>query len=94
MSAVENRRAIVRRIVELELGWYPARPDGAEVTDETRLVEDMGADSLDLVELSMALEEEFDVLISDEAFEAALDIGTVAALYPLVGLGEPTPEAG
>lgn len=37
-----------------------------KVTMEARLADDLGADSLAAVELSMALEEEFDVTISDE----------------------------
>ncbi len=38
----------------------------AEVTPDASFVEDLGADSLDVVELVMALEEEFDLKISDE----------------------------
>ena len=41
------------------------KPD--EVTDEARFIEDLGADSLDLTELLMALEEEFSIDIDDEA---------------------------
>jgi acyl carrier protein len=40
--------------------------DESEVTPEKSFVDDLGADSLDLVELIMALEEEFDLEISDE----------------------------
>ncbi|HKM43640.1 MAG TPA: acyl carrier protein [Limnochordia bacterium] len=38
----------------------------ADVTPDASFVEDLGADSLDVVELVMALEEEFDLQISDE----------------------------
>ena len=38
-----------------------------EVTTEARFIDDLGADSLDLTELLMALEEEFNVDIDDEA---------------------------
>ncbi|HBG09933.1 MAG: acyl carrier protein [Limnochordia bacterium] len=41
----------------------------AEVTPEASFVEDLGADSLDVVELIMALEEEFDLKITDEEAE-------------------------
>lgn len=41
----------------------------AEVTAEASFVEDLGADSLDVVELIMALEEEFDLKITDEEAE-------------------------
>ncbi len=40
-----------------------------EVTPESRYVEDLGADSLDVVELIMAMEEEFEVEIPDEEAE-------------------------
>jgi acyl carrier protein len=38
-----------------------------DITLDSRLAEDLGADSLDAVELIMAVEEEFDVQVSDEA---------------------------
>ncbi len=40
-----------------------------DVTEDASFVEDLGADSLDVVELVMALEEEFDLKISDEDAE-------------------------
>ena len=40
-----------------------------EVTPDASFVEDLGADSLDVVELIMALEEEFDLKITDEEAE-------------------------
>lgn len=43
--------------------------DPEEVTSEASFVEDLGADSLDQVELIMALEEEFDIEIPDEDAE-------------------------
>lgn len=48
--------------------------------------EDLGADSLDIVELVMALEEEFDIEISDEQAESAKKVGDVVSyLKTLVG---------
>ncbi len=38
-----------------------------EVTDEARFIEDLGADSLDLTELLMTLEEEFNIQLDDDA---------------------------
>jgi acyl carrier protein len=43
--------------------------DREQVTPEASFIEDLGADSLDTVELVMALEEEFDMEISDEEAE-------------------------
>ena len=43
--------------------------DDDEVTTEATIQEDLGADSLDLVDLVMAVEEEFDVKIADEDLE-------------------------
>jgi len=43
--------------------------DTDEVTPEASFIEDLGADSLDIVELVMALEEEFNIEISDEDAE-------------------------
>ncbi len=52
-----------------------------KVTKEARFAEDLDADSLDLVELVMALEEEFDVSVEEEELEG---IETVGAAYDLV----------
>ena len=58
VSAEETvRRTICERLEK--------RPE--EVTLEARFIEDLGADSLDVVELMMALEEEFNIDIDDEA---------------------------
>jgi acyl carrier protein len=54
----------VREIIVDQLGV-----DEKQVTDEAAFIDDLGADSLDTVELVMALEEEFDVEIPDEAAE-------------------------
>ena len=49
--------------------------DEAKVTDEANFIDDLGADSLDTVELVMAFEEAFDVEIPDEKAEAILTVG-------------------
>ena len=43
--------------------------DIAEVKEDSKFIEDLGADSLDVVELVMALEEEFDIEIPDDEAE-------------------------
>ena len=49
--------------------------DPVAVIDEAALVDDLGADSLDLVELIMSMEEEFDVEIPDEKAETMRTVG-------------------
>jgi acyl carrier protein len=46
-----------------------------KVTEETSFVNDLGADSLDTVELVMELEEEFDITIPDDAAEKIQTVG-------------------
>jgi acyl carrier protein len=51
------------------------RVDEDEVSDDASFVDDLGADSLDIVELVMALEEEFGVSIPDEQAEKIKTVG-------------------
>ncbi|HEY8414318.1 MAG TPA: acyl carrier protein [Thermaerobacter sp.] len=60
----------VREIIVEQLGV-----DEASVTPEARFIDDLGADSLDIVELIMALEEEFDLEIPDEEAEKIVTVG-------------------
>ena len=48
--------------------------DESEIAKDASFVEDLGADSLDIVELIMAMEEEFEMEIPDEAAEKILTI--------------------
>jgi acyl carrier protein len=59
----------VKQIISEQLGV-----DEAEVTSSASFADDLGADSLDQVELVMALEEEFDLAISDEDTERILTV--------------------
>lgn len=61
---MENIEARVKKIVAEQLGV-----NEAEVKNESSFVDDLGADSLDTVELVMALEEEFGCEIPDEDAE-------------------------
>jgi len=49
--------------------------DPSEITPEASFIDDLGADSLDTVELVMALEEEFDIQIDDEDAEKLTTVG-------------------
>lgn len=60
----------VKKIIIEQLGVNPE-----EVTTEASFVEDLGADSLDTVELVMAFEEEFDAEIPDEEAEKLKTVG-------------------
>ncbi|NHA78475.1 acyl carrier protein [Helicobacter pylori] len=51
--------------------------DTAQVTPEAEFVKDLGADSLDVVELIMALEEKFNIEIPDEQAEKIVNVGDV-----------------
>ncbi len=67
MASVLER---VTNIVSEQLGV-----DTDKITSETSFVNDLGADSLDTVELVMELEEEFDVNIPDDAAEKIQTVG-------------------
>ncbi|MDH3753750.1 MAG: acyl carrier protein [Acidimicrobiia bacterium] len=54
--------------------------EDAQVTKEANFADDLDADSLDLVELVMALEEEFDVSVEEEELEGIETIGQAFAL--------------
>ncbi|MCC4246906.1 MULTISPECIES: acyl carrier protein [Stappia] len=67
MSDIADR---VKKIVIEHLGV-----DADKVTMEASFIDDLGADSLDTVELVMAFEEEFGVEIPDDAAETILTVG-------------------
>jgi len=60
-------KTVERRVIEIIVEQLGVSEE--EVTLEASFIEDLGADSLDLVELIMAMEEEFGVEISDEDAE-------------------------
>lgn len=51
--------------------------DAEEITMESSIVDDLGADSLDVVDLVMSIEEEFDVEIPDEDVENIKTVGDI-----------------
>ncbi len=60
----------VKKIIVDQLGV-----EDEEVTMESSFIDDLGADSLDIVELIMALEEEFDIEIPDSEAEKIATVG-------------------
>ena len=65
----EDVSSKVKKIVADHLGI-----DEAKVTEESSFIDDLGADSLDTVELVMAFEEKFGIEIPDDAAETILTI--------------------
>jgi len=70
----DNTAAKVKAIIINELGVDPEK-----VTNDASFVDDLGADSLDTVELVMAFEEEFTIDISDEDAEQLRTVGEAIA---------------
>ena len=68
MSEVADK---VKKIIAEHLGIE----DRGKITEDAKFIDDLGADSLDTVELVMAFEEAFDVEIPDEKAETILTVG-------------------
>ena len=73
MASVEEK---VKQIIVEQLGV-----EESEVTPTASFVDDLGADSLDTVELVMALEEEFDIEVAEEQLK---NIRTVGQAFELI----------
>jgi len=69
-NSMSDVREKVKQVIVEQLS---VNPD--EVTDDASFIEDLGADSLDIVELVMELEEQFGVDIPDEEAEKILTVG-------------------
>ena len=79
--------ALDERVAEIIVEQLGVSRD--EVVAEASFIDDLGADSLDIVELVMAMEEEFNVEIPDEDAEKIQTIGAaIAYLKGKVGTGE------
>ena len=63
---------MIEKIIELLAKQF--RIDAATINEDTNIVEDLGADSLEIVDMLMALEENFGITVSDEE---ALTLKTV-----------------
>ena len=70
-----NPDAIFEKVKEVIMDQLAVEDDAIKM--ETSFIDDLGADSLDIVELVMALEEEFDMEIPDADAEKVVTVGDV-----------------
>ncbi|MBT4797123.1 MAG: acyl carrier protein [Verrucomicrobia bacterium] len=66
---------IVEKVTEIIVEQLSVTAD--QVTPESKMIEDLGADSLDAVELVMAVEEEFGIEVPDEEAEKLISVGDI-----------------
>ena len=64
----------VKEILSNQLGV-----DSDTIEQDTDIIKDLGADSLDIVEMLMVIEQEYDVVIPDEVIPSLTTVGDVAA---------------
>jgi acyl carrier protein len=69
-----NSEGKIKDIIVEQLGV-----SAEQVTPEAKMIEDLGADSLDAVELVMAIEEEFGIEVPDEEAEKLTSVGDIIA---------------
>lgn len=67
----------IRELIAVKLGF-----DTVEVLPETKLIDDLGMDSLDRIELMVEMEREFDISLTEEEIEI---IETVQQCFDLIG---------
>lgn len=79
-----KKEEVVARLKEIIMDRLDVEDD--QIVLEASFVEDLGADSLDIVELIMGIEEEFDIEIPDEDAEKLTSVGE-AMKYTLEKLG-------
>jgi len=86
--------SVEERVIEIVADQLGVSKD--QITRETHFVNDLGADSLDTVELVMELEEEFDINIPDDAAEKIQTVGQavdhISAAVDGSGKKEQTPD--
>lgn len=73
-------KTMTRETMELEVQNILMRQlnlDRDQMVPEARIMEDLGADSLDIAEITMLLEENFDVTIPDDEVEQLETVGTI-----------------
>lgn len=73
-----NHSEIVERIKTIAVEQLDASAD--DITEESTFIKDLGADSLDVVEIIMAFEDEFEISIPDTVVEKIETVGDAAQL--------------
>ena len=71
------------KICDMLVQQLDVNPD--TITMDTNIVDDLGADSLDVVELIMALEDEFGIMITDEQATELTTVGAIARFLEAQG---------
>lgn len=71
---MDDTSELVQDLIQRHLGCDPDR-----VTPEANIVDDLGADSLDIVELAIGLETEFGLEIPDDEIEKFVTVGDVTS---------------
>jgi acyl carrier protein len=66
MSDKQQKEEIFKKVVEILQEVLGLNPDETEVTPDSRFIEDLGAESLDMAQFVMSLEDEFQKSIDDE----------------------------
>jgi len=69
-----GRPSVRKRLVDILLDYGPV-DNAEEITDQSNFIHDLGFDSLDIIEIIMAVEEEFDIEIPDADAEALHTFG-------------------
>jgi acyl carrier protein len=72
-AEVKDKGSIRDRVIKITCDQLGTTPD--KITDQTSFVNDLGADSLDTVELVMSFEDEFEISIPDEDAEKIASVG-------------------
>ncbi len=68
---------VLEKVKSILGNQFEVDPDG--IREETNIQEDLGADSLDVVDLMMSLEDEFNLEIADEDVEKIVTVGDLVA---------------
>ena len=75
LESEKNWKMVIEKVIAILCEQFEV--DENEITEETSLVDDLGADSMDSLDITMALEEEFDIEIPDEDAEELKTVGDI-----------------